>query len=103
MPNLLRSRTRKATFAPVPAAIPERRRPVLRRPRDRAAVGFRVGGAGLGAVGCALGASAPYAHPLAIVLSTLWWGLYLAALGGSLGALVCWFTARKPPPAQGEG
>jgi len=49
-------------------------------------IGFRLGALIRGKVGCVLGASAPYHHPVAVTLSTLWWGTYLACFGASVGA-----------------
>jgi hypothetical protein len=42
----------------------------------------------------------PYHHPVAVVLSALWWGIYLGCFGASVGALIAWFTERAPAPAS---
>jgi hypothetical protein len=98
MANLLRSTTRHATPAPVTAGT-SASRPVVRRRRfEWSALGFWLGGVGLGTVGGVLGASFPYTRPVAVVLSILWWSIYLGALGASLGALVGLCLERTPPP-----
>jgi hypothetical protein len=61
------------------------------------AIGFWLGGAGLGTCGCLLGALMPYCHPAAVAISVLWWGIYLGCLGASVGALVGALTRRAPP------
>jgi hypothetical protein len=56
----------------------------------------------------------PYARPVAVALSVLWWGLYLGCFGASLGALLALLTERtaarpfrvpdgtgRPPTAAG--
>jgi hypothetical protein len=49
----------------------------------------------------------PYHHPVAVVLSALWWGIYLGCFGGSVGALIALFTEPAPAPAfrgvEGQG
>jgi hypothetical protein len=97
MLSLLRPPTRNSIPAPSRVGAPKRRRTVRRRRFDWAVVGFWLGAVGLGTVGCVLGASFPYVRPVAIVLSTLWWGIYLGALGASLGAVVGLCAERKPP------
>jgi hypothetical protein len=64
----------------------------IRRRCDRITFGFWLGAVILGTVGCILGASMSYPHPVARVISVLWWGIYLACLGASIGALVGVFT-----------
>jgi hypothetical protein len=68
----------------------------FRRRSDRVTLGFLAGGLALGTAGCILGACMPYARPVAVALSVLWWGLYLGCFGASLGALLALFTERTP-------
>jgi hypothetical protein len=58
-----------------------------RRRFDRIILGFWLGGVLLGTAGCVLGACMPYHHPVARVISVLWWGIYCGCLGASVGAL----------------
>jgi hypothetical protein len=54
-----------------------------RGPRlDRLTIGFWLGGGVLGMGGCILGVCMPYHHPVAVMISALWWGIYLGCLGG---------------------
>ena len=65
-------------------------------------VGAWLGGVALGMGGCLFGASMPYHHPLGVVVSVLWWGLYLGCLGMSLGALLgLWAESSPVHPSQG--
>jgi hypothetical protein len=72
------------------------------------AVGFWLGGILLGAAGCIGGACLAYHHPVARVISALWWGVYIGALGASLGALLGIFAKRTQrrrldrPAKEGE-
>jgi hypothetical protein len=59
-------------------------------------IGFWVGGGLLGTGGCILGVCMPYHYPVAVVISGLWWGIYLGCLGGSVGALIGLLTERAP-------
>jgi hypothetical protein len=70
----------------IPAEKAEWRRGPCRR-FDRILFGFWLGGGFLGTVGCVFGACMPYHHPVARVISVLWWGIYCGCLGASLGAL----------------
>jgi hypothetical protein len=66
-----------------------------RRPRfARAAVVWLAGV--LGTAGCVLGVCMPYHHPVAVVISALWWGTYLGWLGGSVGALIALLAEGAP-------
>ena len=68
-----------------------------RSPRfARSTIGFWLGGVLLGTGGCILGLCMPYHHPVAVVLSALWWGIYLGCFGASVGALIALFTERAP-------
>jgi hypothetical protein len=70
----------------------------------RATIGFWLGGGILGTAGGILGVSMPYHHPVAVVISTLWWGLYLGCFGASVGALFALLTERAPSaPPRGSG
>jgi hypothetical protein len=63
-------------------------------------IGFWLGGGLLGPGGCLLGVCMPYHHHVAVVLSALWWGIFLGCLGASAGALIVWLTGRAPAPAS---
>jgi hypothetical protein len=78
------------------------RAPARRRRFDWITLGFRLGGAALGTAGCILGACMPYHHPVAVVISVLWWGIFLGCFGASIGALVALLCERTPvPPSLG--
>ena len=66
---------------------------------DRLTIGFWLGGGLLGTGGCILGVCLPYHHPVAVVISALWWGIYLGSLGASVGALIAMLNQRAPAPA----
>jgi hypothetical protein len=81
-----------------PAANRERKSPT-RSPRlSRPTIGFWLGGGLLGTAGCLLGVCMSYRHPVAVAISTFWWGIYLGCLGASVGALIGLFTERAPAP-----
>jgi hypothetical protein len=90
---------------PIPsplAAGKEARQRAVRHRFDHVATGFWLGGLVLGTAGCVLGGWLPYHHPVARVISGLWWGIYLGCFGASIGALVGLVTKRSPaPPARG--
>jgi hypothetical protein len=69
-------------------------RRALRRRYNRITLGFWLGGIILGTAGCLLGAALPYHHPMARVISALWWGIYAGCLGACLGALPGLFLER---------
>jgi hypothetical protein len=87
-----------------PHATANRERKITaRRPRfGRATIGFWLGGSLLGTGGCILGASMPYHHPVALVISALWWGIYLGCFGASVGALGAILTERPRGPRSGS-
>jgi anti-anti-sigma factor len=58
--------------------------------------GFWLGVAVLGAAGGMLGALMPYHHPVARVISVLWWSIYCGSFGASVGALLGLRTDRCP-------
>ena len=77
---------------------------------DRRSIGFWLAGGTSGIGGCIFGACMPYQHPAAIVISIIWWGIYLGCLGASLGALFGQFTTcdrrsggTKAPVVSGSG
>jgi hypothetical protein len=73
---------------PAPAA---RREPKNPAPSTRFAgrtIGFWLGGVVLGTGGCILGVCMPYHHPVAVVMSALWWGIFLGCLGASIGSVL---------------
>jgi hypothetical protein len=49
-----------------------------------------------------IGVCMPYHHPVAVVLSALWWGLYLGCFGASVGALIALCTERAPHKPERE-
>jgi hypothetical protein len=73
-----------------------------RRPLDRVAFGFCLGGIALGIAGCLVGASVPYHRPIAVAASTVRWGVYLSCLGAGVGGLVGLCGKRTPvaPPVE---
>src|SRR5262245_34576297 len=88
-----RKRRSRATALTAAAAAP----PPAPAGIDRSAVGFWVGGLGLGVAGCVVGACLPYRHPVAVLCSALWWGVFLGCGGGSIVSLGCWLTQRQQP------
>jgi hypothetical protein len=85
------------------AAGPSGGHPVAGRLRGRfhRAIGFWLGGTLLGVGGCFLGMCMPYRHPVAVTISVLWWGIYLACFGASIGALVgLWAEQMRPVPPR---
>jgi hypothetical protein len=78
--------------APIAARDGETTRAISRRLHR--SIGFWLGGIILGVPGCLLGASMPYHHPVGVVVSVFWWGLYLGCFGMSLGALVGLWAAQ---------
>ena len=68
----------------------------LGRQFDRVAIGFLLGGAILGTAGGILGALMPYHHPVARVISVLWWGIYWGGFGAGMGALLASWTKGTP-------
>ena len=76
-----------------PARLPAARRFRLRFDRG---VGYCLGGVVLGAAGCLLGACMPYHHPVAVMISVVWWGLFWGGFGTWLGALLGMLAERAP-------
>src|SRR5438876_637762 len=95
---------RRALSSSLAAAGNRERKSAGRGPRfARATIGFWLGGVILGTVGCIFGVCMPYRHPVAVVLSAVWWGIYLGCFGGSVGALLSLWTTRTPAvPSQGS-
>jgi hypothetical protein len=96
---------RRAPDRPAPnvSARREAKSPTRKHRFARATIGFWFGGVLLWTGGCILGYCMPYHHPVAVVISTLWWGVYLGCLGGSVGALIAWLTERAPAaPSRGS-
>jgi hypothetical protein len=83
----LPTKRRNPISAPAPAGNRQCNR-VAHRIRFNRTLGFWLGGIVLGTAGCIIGALAPYEHPVAVTLSMLWWGVYVGAFGGSVGALI---------------
>ena len=69
---------------------------------DRVSIGFWLGGATFATGGFILGGCMPYTHPVAIAISIIWWGIYTACLGASLGALLGLLTYCAPPSGRTE-
>jgi hypothetical protein len=71
---------------------------------DRVTAGFWLGGAGLGAGGCLLGAFLDPPHAAAWVITVLWSGLYWGWFGAVLGALagLCLGPAAQASAGAGE-
>jgi hypothetical protein len=89
--------------APSPVAAGKEGRPTaVRRRLDPVAAGFWLGGVALGAAGCIFGALLPYHHPVARVVSVLWWGIYFGCFGAGIGALVGLVAKRNPAPPAPE-
>jgi hypothetical protein len=89
--------------SPMPPGKRERHR--ARRRFDRSTPGLGLGGVSLGLGGGLLGACLPYHHPVAVVLSVLWWRLYFGCFGASRGAGlgVCTEGTPAPPSLGPEG
>ena len=62
--------------------------------------GFWLGGAGLAAVGCAVGAMMPYDHSVCVAVSIVWWGLYCGVFGAAMGANVALLITRSRVPSS---
>jgi hypothetical protein len=82
------NRPRPVRFSPGAVAKGEQKTPSRRPKFARATIGFWLGGGIGGMGGCILGVCMPYHHLVAVVVSALWWGIYLGCLGGSLGGLL---------------
>jgi hypothetical protein len=69
------------------------------------AIGFWLGGLGMGTGGCLLGALMPHHYLVGVAVGVLWWGLYFGCFGASVGALVGVLTDCAPPrpSATGDG
>jgi hypothetical protein len=93
--------------SPTPSPLTARNRgckSASHRLRFNRTIGFWLGGIVLGTVGCIIGASAPYHHPVAVTISALWWGIYFGAFGGSVGALIGLLTeSAAAAPSRGSG
>jgi anti-anti-sigma factor len=59
-----------------------------RRRRFDRTIGFWLGGIVLTTAGCIIGATLPYEHPVGVVTSMIWWGIYAGASGASVGVLL---------------
>jgi hypothetical protein len=102
MGDTLHSPDRRIRSWPAATASRERESPTRSRRLARPTIGFWFGGGLLGTGGCILGVCMPYHHPVGLVLSALWWGVYLGCLGASIGALVGLVTNRNPAPLTWE-
>jgi hypothetical protein len=103
MSNPLRLTSRRHP-SPAPLATGDGVQPRAARCRSGRTIGFWLGGAVFGIGGCVLGVCMPYHHPVAVVISTLWWGIYLGCFGASVGALVAMpFEGAAVLPASEVG
>src|SRR5262245_5321856 len=74
---------------------------LTRRLRFDRSIGFLLGGFILGTTGAIIGACLPYSHPVGVMISALWWGIYSGCFGASLGALLgLWAEQTLTPPSQ---
>jgi hypothetical protein len=81
------------------AAANRKRKSRARSPRlARTTIGFWLGGVLMGTVGGILGVCMPYHRPVAVVMSALWWGIYLGCFGASVGALIALFIDWATSP-----
>jgi hypothetical protein len=95
MGNTLHAPNRRKLSGPHGTAR-ELKNPV-RSPRPaRRKLGFWLGGGLMGTGGFILGVYMPYHHPVAVVISALWWSIYLGCFGASVGALIALFAERAP-------
>ena len=93
MGSTLHSRDRRKLSGPHGAAT--ERKNLVRSPRPaRRTLAFWLGGGLLGTGGLILGVCMPYHHPVAVVISALWWSIYLGCFGASVGALIGLCTER---------
>jgi anti-anti-sigma factor len=84
-------------FEPIDLDEPTRRARSIHKAPARFSprtIGFWLGGGLLGTGGCILGVCMPYHHPVALVISALWWGIYFGCFGASVGALIGCLTER---------
>jgi hypothetical protein len=93
-----------STPAPLGARDGEGKRGIGRRRFDRG-IGAWLGGIVVGTGGCIFGASLSYHHPVGVVVSVLWWGLYFGSFGMCLGALLGMWAEPIPayPSQEGDG
>jgi hypothetical protein len=96
MGDTLHAPDRRIRSWPGAAARRERESPTRSRRLAWPTIGFWLGGVLLGTVGCILGICMSSHHPVGVVLSALWWGIYLGCLGASIGGLVGLVTNRNP-------
>src|SRR5262245_50483968 len=87
-------RPRGALFSPEALGNGEQNRPSQSPRFARATLSFWLGAVVLGTGGCILGGRMPYEHPVGVVISMLWWGIYLGCLGGSVSAVVALLSER---------
>ena len=100
MSSTLNARDRRKRFRPQATASTGRKNATRSPWVARPTVGFWLGGGLLGTGGLILGACMPYQHPVGVVISALWWGIYLGCFGASVGALVGLCTERAPARAS---
>jgi hypothetical protein len=79
---------RNPARAPVGAGPGGRPKPNTRRGPSPDSIGFWLGGVVLGTGGGVLGACIGYRHPVAVVISIVWWAVYVGCFGASIGALL---------------
>jgi hypothetical protein len=105
---------RNPSRLPIPGGNKDWEKPIHPHERQAAAkptrrrfnwvtLGFWVGGLTLGTAGGILGACTSSRHPVAVTISALWWGIYLACFGASIGALFgLWMKRATASPSQGS-
>jgi hypothetical protein len=94
MRDLLIPPDRPSLAGPDAGGNGESKSPSPGSPLALARIGFWLGGGVVGTVGCILGVCMADLHGVALVISALWWGIYLGCLGASVGALLGLATAR---------
>src|SRR5262249_15710375 len=104
MPDTLQERDRRKLSWP-DATVLRQRKSAARSPQfARTTIGFWLGGGLLGTAGSILGVCMPYHHPVAVVISALWWGIYLGCFGASIGGLLGgWAERTSAPPSRRSG
>ena len=100
MPNTLCTLEQSTFFSSSILEVKREQQGVPRRRWSRITLGFWLGGILFGTAGCILGASLSYHHPVARVISVLWWGIYWGCLGASLWSEVPLVTPELGRPRE---
>jgi hypothetical protein len=96
--NSLHAPDRRDRSGPDVAGSGEPKGPVRSPGFARRTLGFWLGGGVLATGGCILGVCMPYRHPVAVLISALWWGIFLGAFGTSIGAILGLWAEQMPAP-----